>query len=92
MSSENRPLPPAAEAAHRILAEHGPLTAMELRDRLRSDQFVLAIERVLQLPDRFPHRFAVSTNGRLSIATTTAREAAAEPDEEDSDTADWYRP
>ncbi|GAY16431.1 RecQ family ATP-dependent DNA helicase [Mycobacterium sp. shizuoka-1] len=91
MSTENRPLPPAAEAAHRILAEHGPLTAMELRDRLRSDQFVLAIERLLQLPDRFPHRFAVSANGRLSIATTD-REAPAEPDEEDSDTAEWYRP
>ncbi len=91
MSSATRPLPPAAEAAHRILAEHGPLTATGLRDQLRAEQFVLSIERLLQLPDRFPHRFAIAADGRLSIAAPDLN-TRGEPEEEHPDTVDWYVP
>ncbi|KAA0110615.1 RecQ family ATP-dependent DNA helicase [Mycolicibacterium sp. P1-5] len=89
MSTANRPLPPAAEAAHRILAEDGPLTATELRDRLRKEHFVLALDRVLQLPDRFPLRFQIAADGRLSIAVAD-RDENPEADEPEQEAADWY--
>ncbi|MBB3747681.1 ATP-dependent DNA helicase RecQ [Mycolicibacterium sp. BK634] len=90
MSSDHRPLPPAAEAGHRILTEHGPLTATELRDRLREQQFVVALDRLLQLPDRFPLRFHIAADGRLSIAAVHEDDGGVQPEESELEVADWY--
>lgn len=89
MSAANPTLPPAPEAAHRILAEHGPLTATELRSLLRAEQFHLPLERVLQLPERFPQRFQITRDGRLAIA---ASEREGEEDQTPPEDAEWYVP
>lgn len=89
MSAANSTLPPAPEAAHRLLAEHGPLTAAELRALLRAEQFHLPLERLHQLPDRFPQRFQIAHDGRLAIA---ASEPESEQDETPPEDADWYVP
>lgn len=91
MSTSSRPLPPAAESAHRILAENGPLTAAELRERLRPEGFNQPIDRLHQLPDRFPHRFEVTADGRLTIAAATTT-PADDPDESPPESTDWYVP
>ncbi|MGY4867317.1 RecQ family ATP-dependent DNA helicase [Mycolicibacterium elephantis] len=89
MSTSSRPLPPAAEAAYRILAGHGPLAASELRERLRPEGWTQPLERLQQLPDRFPHRFQITIDGRLTVA-------AAETDthldlfESPPESTDWY--
>lgn len=90
MTTPNRPLPPAAEAAYRILTEHGPLVAADLRERLRSQRFVQTIDRLHQLPDRFPHRFQVTTDGLLSIAASTTTTDESEPNLPES--TEWYIP
>ncbi|WP_234794129.1 exonuclease domain-containing protein [Mycolicibacterium flavescens] len=43
------------------------------------------------MPDRFPHRFQISTDGRLTIATAQT-ENLRDQDELDSDEPDWYVP
>ena len=91
MSSTNRPLPPAAEASYRILAEHGPLAASELRERIRPQGFALPVERLQQLSDRFPHRFHTTPDGLLTIATATSENEPDQP-ETRSDDENWYRP
>ena len=77
------------EAAHRALADRGPLSAADLRDRLRSDGFSPTIERLAQLPDRFPGRFQLSDDGLLTIASN---EDGAPADKPADERADWYRP
>ncbi|MGV0853068.1 RecQ family ATP-dependent DNA helicase [Mycolicibacterium phlei] len=91
MSSTSRPLPPAAEASYQILAEHGPLAASELRERIRPQGFALPIERLQQLPDRFPHRFRTTPDGLLAIATAASENEPDQP-ETRSDDENWYRP
>lgn len=90
MTTPNRPLPPAAESAYRILAEGGPFTASELRERLRIAGYVQPLERTQQLPDRFPGRFSVTPEGLLAVATIAT-------DKHDEHRAsdrgeDWYAP
>ncbi|MGV0795505.1 RecQ family ATP-dependent DNA helicase [Mycolicibacterium elephantis] len=89
MSTSSRPLPPAAEAAYRILADHGPLAASELRERLRPEGWTQPLERLQQLPDRFPHRFQITIDGRLTVA---AAETDTHPDlfESPPESTDWY--
>ncbi|BBY73594.1 hypothetical protein MPRF_04930 [Mycolicibacterium parafortuitum] len=89
MSAPNRALPPAAETAHRLLAEHGPLSAPDLREKLRQEGFAQPLERLQQWPDRFPHRFAVTDDGLLCVAVayTNAVETRDTPDLEH-----WYSP
>lgn len=90
MTESLAPLPPALEAAYRILAEHGPQSAADLGKSLRSAGFVKSIESLAQLPDRFPHRFALTAAGLLS-ATSAELVATDESDDAGEDT-EWYRP
>ncbi|MGE4361165.1 MAG: ribonuclease H-like domain-containing protein, partial [Mycolicibacterium sp.] len=89
MSTPNRPLPPAAEAAHRLLAEHGPLPAPDLREQLRKEGFAQPLERLQQWPDRFPHRFTVTDDGLLCVAVAYKNEPGPRniPEPEH-----WYAP
>lgn len=77
------------EAAHRVLSERGPLSAADLRDVLRSEGFSPSIERLAQLPDRFPSRFQLTADGLLAIASHQDTVPTEEPTEE---RPDWYRP
>ncbi|WP_299562779.1 RecQ family ATP-dependent DNA helicase [uncultured Mycolicibacterium sp.] len=90
MSTPNRPLTPAAEACFNILTRSGPLQAAELCERLRQEGFAQPQARILTLPDRFPHRFQITPDGRIAVAGTVAAEVpdqAATPDPEDDE---WY--
>lgn len=91
MTDANAPLPPAVEAAHRILAESDPLPAAELCDQLKAGGFRLPIERLVRLPDRFPDHFHMTADGCLSIgpAKDSTVEVTVLDDPEDED---WYRP
>jgi ATP-dependent DNA helicase RecQ len=87
-----RPLPPAIEAAYRVLAERGPLSAGDLTASLRSQGFRLAIERLAQLPDRFANHFQLTADGLLAVAITEAADTTIpEVDHVDPDDS-WYRP
>lgn len=90
MTISSRPLPPALEAAHRILAENGPLAASEVRERLREEGYNQSIDRLQQLPDRFPSHFRVTEDGHLAIAI--APESLADPVEPHGEIANWYAP
>src|SRR5689334_4264348 len=84
------PLPPAMDAAHRLLGELGPLSAADVRNRLRSEGFSPSIERLAQLPDRFPTRFQLTDDGLLAIAAhgdTDPTQGEHPADER----PDWYR-
>jgi ATP-dependent DNA helicase RecQ len=84
----NAPLPPAIEAAYQILAEHGPKSAADLRERLLSDGFTQSVERLAQLPDRFPDRFHLTPLGLLSVASIEGTDESAD----ESERPDWYKP
>lgn len=79
------------EAAHRVLSELGPLSAADLRDKLRGQGFSPSIERLAQLPDRFPTRFQLTVDGLLAIAAhqDTAADDEPQPAEE---RPGWFRP
>ncbi len=82
-------MPPAAEAAHRLLAELGPLSAPDLREKLRQEGFAQPLERLQQWPDRFPHRFALTDDGLLHVMVAHKNELGpidAPPNEQ------WYVP
>ncbi|MFL0287816.1 RecQ family ATP-dependent DNA helicase [Mycobacterium sp. SMC-21] len=92
MSAADRPLPPAVEAAQRLLSRLGPLVADDLRDRLSREGFKQPLERLQQLPDRFPRRFCVTADGLIGIAiaeTDSDTEPAELPREEEGN---WYVP
>lgn len=89
--TSQEPLPPAIEAAYRILAEHGPLSAADLKAALRSQGFAKSIESLSQLPDRFPQRFDLTADGLLSVASAAPAVTGAESADTHHDT-DWYRP
>lgn len=92
MSPADRPLPPAVEAAHQLLARLGPLVATELRDRLSREGFKQPIERLQQWPDRFPKRFCVTADGLIGLALADV-ETDTEPTElPHEDDGDWYVP
>lgn len=90
MSTSPKPLPPAIEAAYQILAEHGPLSAADLKESLRSRGFAKSTESLAQLPDRFPHRFDLTADGLLSVASAAAENVTGL--EHQDETGDWYRP
>jgi ATP-dependent DNA helicase RecQ len=85
-------LPPAIEAAYRILADNGPLSATELRSRLKPEGYNQSLDRLQQLPDRFPNRFCITPDGRLSIATAARDEPVTQLDDPPGDDSDWYSP
>ncbi|CAJ1493872.1 RecQ family ATP-dependent DNA helicase [[Mycobacterium] kokjensenii] len=91
MSTSSRPLPPASEAAYQILVEHGPLGAGQLSERLRTQGFSQSIERLAQLPDRFPHRFQLNNDGLLTVRTAEVPHDAPEHHHPSQDSRDWYR-
>lgn len=82
-------MPPAAETAHRLLLEHGPLSAPELREQLRKEGFAQTLERLQQWPDRFPHRFAVTDDGLLHVAVAYKSHPVTDPNPTDGP---WYSP
>ncbi|WP_375481518.1 hypothetical protein [uncultured Mycobacterium sp.] len=84
-------MPPAVEAAYRILGERGPLSAVDLRDVLRSQGFSQPIDRLAHYPDRFPKSFQLTDAGLLSVASSAPTAAAAES-EDVSEDSEWYRP
>ncbi|WP_158169779.1 RecQ family ATP-dependent DNA helicase [Mycolicibacterium smegmatis] len=88
MTTQDRPLPPAAEAAFQLLTQNGPLSAHDLRELLRPQGYVQQIDRLLQWPDRFPHRFSVTADGRIAIANS-GEKPVEEPPGPISD-GDWY--
>lgn len=91
MTTPERPLPPAVEAAHQILARFGVLAATDLKERLSSEGFRQSLERLQQLPDRFPHRFSVTAEGLLGVAVleTKSGDDAIDLLSEDDD---WFVP
>jgi ATP-dependent DNA helicase RecQ len=92
VATSPRPLPPAIETAYRILAESGPLSAGDLSAAIRPHGFSQTIDRLAQLPDRFPHRFQLTVDGLLTVATAeTADTTTPEMEHLDSDDG-WYRP
>jgi ATP-dependent DNA helicase RecQ len=91
MSGPSAPLPPAVESAYQTLSERGPLSAPALREALKSAGFTQSIERLAQLPDRFPARFHLTATGLLSIAAAQPATTVDETEDETED-ADWYRP
>jgi ATP-dependent DNA helicase RecQ len=92
LTTPNRPLPPAIEAAHRILAEHGPLPATDLRQRLSAMGLVQTLDRIQQYADRFPNRFEITADGLLSIASVPDGETIIELDDGRHDSDVWYVP
>lgn len=87
-------MPPAFQAAHQILMEQGPQSTAALLDLLRSQGFHQRIERLNQLPDRYPNRFQLTTDGLLSVAFMEFV-SDSETDNPNGDSlagADWYRP
>ena len=89
MTAASNPLPPAIEAAYQILGDRGPLSAADLREQLQSKGYNQSIERLAQLPDRFPNRFELTAKGLLSVASSDDSEAEVDLE---SDRPDWYRP
>lgn len=92
MTAANQALPPAIEAAYRVLAEHGPLPPEDLRATLRSDGFSHSLERIAQLPDRFPTRFQLNESGRLAIAAPNRDTAHEASQIDEPPSPDWYQP
>jgi len=90
MTASPAPLPPAIEAAYRLLSERGPLSAADLSESLRSEGFSQSIERLAQLPDRFPNRFHLTAEGQLSIASAALTLTVTETGDANED-PDWYR-
>jgi ATP-dependent DNA helicase RecQ len=92
MTTAHRPLPPAVETAHQLLAEHGPLTATDLRERLRGAGFTQSLDRIQALPDRYPARFSVTAEGLLSTAIVADTDAPPDHEEPSDGHDDWYLP
>lgn len=92
VTESNAPLPPAAEAAYRILMERGPLSSADIRQSLRAEGYSQSIERLAQLPDRFPHRFQLTPQGFLSVAPAQAPEEQNDGGDAEPDNPDWYTP
>lgn len=90
MTTPDLPLPPAVEAAHRLLARLGELTATDLKERLGAEGFRQSLERLQRLPDRFPHRFRVTADGLIGIALTEVESDHDLTDDPNDD--DWFRP
>ncbi len=90
MTTPELPLPPAVEAAHRILAERGGLTAIDLKEQLNAEGFGHSLDRLQRLPDRFPHRFRVTEDGLIGIAITEVESDHEQTDDPNDD--DWFRP
>ncbi len=92
MTSPHRPLPPAVEAAHRILAENGPLTVVDLKGRLKPEGYNPSFDRLQQLPDRFPDRFQATPDGLLSIASARGGDSTVDIYDGPDDDTTWYSP
>jgi ATP-dependent DNA helicase RecQ len=91
MAGVSTPLPPAIEAAYQLLADAEPMSVADLSGQLRASGFHKSIEALVQLPDRYPERFCMTSDGRIGLgsAVTTTDEVVLLDDPED---ADWYRP
>ena len=74
-----------------MLIERGPLSAADIRGGLRSAGFSQSIERLAQLPDRFPHRFDLTPQGLLSVASAQST-ADLDDSGDEPENPDWYKP
>lgn len=92
MTTPPRPLPPAIEIAYRTLGERGPLSAGDLSAALRSQGFSQSIERLAQLPDRFPNRFQLTADGLLAVASAEAADTTIHDSVDTRSDTGWYRP
>lgn len=90
MDELSAPLPPTPEAAYRLLSDHGAMPMVDLKERLRTEGFHPSMDRIVQLPDRFPHRFRMTADGLIAVAMSTVAESEAP--EDDGERPDWYRP
>lgn len=75
-----------------MLIERGPQSAADIRQSLRSAGYSQSIERLAQLPDRFPNRFQLTSHGLLSIVSAQASEEHDDDGEAEPGNPDWYRP
>jgi ATP-dependent DNA helicase RecQ len=76
-----------------MLVDHGPQSAADIRESLRSKGYSQSIERLAQLPDRFPHRFQLTGQGLLSVADTPTPDAPDHGDDDvERDNPGWYSP
>lgn len=91
MGGAKSPLPPAVEEAHRILADVGPLSADELRDKLKQRGFVQKLERIQRYPELHPNSIGLSADGLLCIASSAATELTILDEPETAD-GGWFRP
>ncbi|OBK27429.1 ATP-dependent DNA helicase [Mycobacterium asiaticum] len=92
MPESRKPLPPAFDAAHRILVEQGPQPASTLVEQLRAAGFHQRIERINRLPEIFPNRFHLTVQGLISVTSTENIEDVEAPSDDDIPVdADWYR-
>ena len=92
MKNQTQPLPPAVEEAYRILSGVGSLAGTELRDQLRSNGYSQTLERVQRYPERFPHRFTLTSDGHLAIASAKDGQDEPEPDSGLANDGDWFKP
>ncbi|ART68315.1 ATP-dependent DNA helicase [Mycobacterium dioxanotrophicus] len=90
MSTPERPLPPAIEAAHRILSQSGPLRTTDLRERLSAEGYKQPLERLQQVPDRFPRWFCVTPDGLIGVAIAGSEDGDEQSEDPPDD--DWYVP
>jgi ATP-dependent DNA helicase RecQ len=91
MSGPTRPVPPAVEEAHRILAEEGPLSGPDLKDRLKGKGFVVQLDRIQRYPDLYPRHIQLTPEGQLRVAAS-AVDDLVELDEDPPTSGDWFRP
>lgn len=90
MSGKHRPLPPAVEEAHRILADDGPLSGTDLKDRLKRSGFVAALERIQRYPELHPRHIALTPDGLLCVASSAEGEPV-EVGEEPLREGAWFK-
>ena len=85
---ESELLPPALEAAFRVVAETGAIGVDDLARRLSGQGSHQSPGRLLLAPERFPTRFALDSHGRLGLATSTPEDPPDDVDE-DKPTTSW---
>lgn len=84
-------LPPAVEAALRVLVDQGPLSPGDLASSLRAQGFTQSVERLRALPERYPEQFTVDGSGRLAWRQPVASDGLVDHDDDTDHERDWRR-
>src|SRR6266540_1849100 len=61
------PLPPNVHVVHEVLCGEGPQTGRALERLLAKRGVVVPVDRLLELPGRFPSAFMIDEAGRLAV-------------------------